>query len=175
MHSEIVRVRTDSDCIIFSIQQLCRNGSVSSPLLCLNDKIAGSSYKEPFPHTVRALSTSSANRDIDSAAKLIGAGMATIGVGGSGKLHCEPAPKKPMRNKNEKNSRFSSNFDFSFTFLVFRYRHWCCLWQFDDELRPKSILEKPTVFICGAGIRAGRSHGTILFDGRVFVVVWNVM
>ena len=32
----------------------------------------------------RALQTSSANRDIDSAAKFIGAGAATVGVAGSG-------------------------------------------------------------------------------------------
>jgi len=33
---------------------------------------------------VRSLQTSSANRDIDSAAKFIGAGAATVGVAGSG-------------------------------------------------------------------------------------------
>merc|ERR1712174_90831 len=36
------------------------------------------------PHRVRPLSVSVANRDIDSAAKFIGAGAATVGVAGSG-------------------------------------------------------------------------------------------
>lgn len=34
----------------------------------------------------RNLSTSAVRRDIDSASKFIGAGMATVGVGGSGKF-----------------------------------------------------------------------------------------
>lgn len=97
-----VCVWTDSvDCIIVSIQQLCHSGSVSSPLLCLNNKIPGPSYKEPFPNQVRALSTSSVHRDIDSAAKVIGAGMATVGVGGCGKLHREPPSPKTSSEKQK--------------------------------------------------------------------------
>ena len=39
---------------------------------------------QPSAAAVRCLQTSSANRDIDSAAKFIGAGAATVGVAGSG-------------------------------------------------------------------------------------------
>eukprot|EP00090_Calanus_glacialis_P038141 TRINITY_DN665_c0_g1_i1.p1 TRINITY_DN665_c0_g1~~TRINITY_DN665_c0_g1_i1.p1 ORF type:complete len:129 (-),score=29.32 TRINITY_DN665_c0_g1_i1:127-468(-) len=39
---------------------------------------------QPSVAAVRSLQTSQANRDIDSAAKFIGAGAATVGVAGSG-------------------------------------------------------------------------------------------
>ena len=39
---------------------------------------------QPSVVAVRSLQTTSANRDIDSAAKFIGAGAATVGVAGSG-------------------------------------------------------------------------------------------
>jgi len=39
---------------------------------------------QPSVVAVRSLQTSSVNRDIDSAAKFIGAGAATVGVAGSG-------------------------------------------------------------------------------------------
>lgn len=82
------------------IQQLCRNGSVSTPLLSLNNNFAGTSYKEPFPNSVRTLSTSSVCRDIDSASKFIGAGMATVGMAGSGMCFFFLCKKKVKKKNN---------------------------------------------------------------------------
>lgn len=51
--------------------------------ICLNNSQAKVSAAMPTVQT-RALQTSAARKDIDSAAKFIGAGAATVGVAGSG-------------------------------------------------------------------------------------------
>lgn len=150
------------------IQQLCRNSTASTPMMGLSNAITGASYKEPFPNTARALSTSSVRRDIDSASKFIGAGVATVGTGISSKFFCEEIQMKPTQNENE------SNFDFfSFCWLC-RYRRRFHFWQFDDELCPKSIAEGSTVQLCDSGFRIIGSIGPILLHGGASDAVWIV-
>lgn len=60
-------------------------GSVTSPLLGKNEaQVANSLPATNLAPFLRLLHTTAAQRDIDSAAKFIGAGAATVGVAGSG-------------------------------------------------------------------------------------------
>lgn len=84
--------------------QLCRNANASTPLLGLNIVFTGTSNKEPFLNTMRALSTSSVRHDIDSTSKLIGAGIATLGFGSK---FCQQQKKS---NQTESEMKADSGF-----------------------------------------------------------------
>lgn len=86
---------THSVCSWFSLASLqVLNGTktylrpLSSAVVCQSQALVAQNTKPvALLPQVRSFQTSPASRDIDSAAKFIGAGAATVGVAGSGTFH----------------------------------------------------------------------------------------
>lgn len=88
---------------VWFVYQLCRSVNTFTPLFGLNSAITGTFYKEPFPNTMRTMSTSPVNRDNDSASKDNEAGVC-LSFGIYGELFCEMEPTEPDIQSNFENS-----------------------------------------------------------------------
>ena len=113
-----------------------------------------------FQKASRALTTTSAKKDIDSAAKFIGAGAATVGVAGSGAGKC----CLPYSNiQFHLNMFFHLNLSSLYYFL---YRNWFSIWFLDCWLCKKSLFETTTFLLRHFGLCFVWSHGFVLsYDG----------
>lgn len=104
---------------------------------------------------VRSFQTSTISRDIDSAAKFIGAGAATVGVAGSGmKLH------------------FFFFWYFSMIYFlkqILHCRSWCWFnfWILNPWLHPKSIPETAMFCLCHPWFCTVRSNGSLLLNDSI--------
>ena len=86
----------------------------------------------------RSIATTTIRRDIDSAAKYIGAGAATVGVAGAG--------AGQLTFNYEKKINYSI---ISFFVVVFRY--WNSIWFTCSSLCKKSKLKTTALLICHLG------------------------
>ncbi|XP_076322743.1 ATP synthase lipid-binding protein, mitochondrial-like isoform X1 [Tachypleus tridentatus] len=123
------------------------NGSIScenSNLHSANQKSVGINLAVPSPfmnQVTRFLQTSATQRDIDSAAKFIGAGAATVGVAGSGEVKgCASCWGSWCSGEVKGCALCWSSW--------IRSWYWKCIWQFNHWLCPESITETAALLIC---------------------------
>ena len=89
----------------------------------------------------RSIVTTPIRRDIDSAAKYIGAGAATVGVAGAG-------AGKLILFKLELNNIY-----------LFLFRYWNSIWFISSSLCTKSKFKTTTFFICHLGFALSEAMG----------------
>ncbi|QQP57138.1 ATP synthase lipid-binding protein_ mitochondrial, partial [Caligus rogercresseyi] len=82
--SRLTTTTTVSPTVMYALARLATSSVSRSSLAGLRSNLALGKQNVWAPIAARAIQTSSVKNDIDSAAKFIGAGAATVGVAGSG-------------------------------------------------------------------------------------------